>query len=101
MEETYTVKFLTPGQFIIHHNKRFRTPVTFEKVPKKDIQFFETQARNLSLEHKVEKTKIIPIDPLIEELTLKNEDEDIEVEEFSEENKPSTILEKLLDDNET
>ena len=98
--ETYTIKFLTPGQFIIHNERRFRTPVTIENVSEKDIQFFDVQARTAMIKYSLEKTKVVPEDPFLEELMLQKEDEDISVEELTESKEASSTLEKLLKQNE-
>lgn len=97
--ETYTVKFLTPGQFIIHKDRRFRTPVTFECMSKKDIKFFDIQARTAMVKYTVEKTKDVQEESFVEELALQKE-EMIETEELIEPTEAVTILEKLLETNE-
>lgn len=98
--ELFTVKFITPGQFIIHNSRRFRTPVTFEGVKEKDIQFFDVQARRSMIEYKVEPFIKETLEPAIEELPLKKEDEDIEVEDTVETEESSSILEKLISTDE-
>jgi len=96
--ELFTIKFRTPGQFIVHKSRRFRTPVTFEPVTEKDIQFFDVQARRSMIKYDVEKYKKESLDPPIEELALQKEDEDIEVDEQEESRESSSILEKLISD---
>lgn len=100
--ETYTLKFLTPGQMIIYKSRRFRTPVKFENVLKSELAFFDSQARRSMIKYEVLPTsdKKIKDDVLIEELDLVKEDEDIDIEELVEDKIPSTILEKLISDNE-
>lgn len=99
--ETYTVKFLTPGQMVIYKDRRFRTPVMFENVLERDISFFDSQARRSMIKYEVFPTsqKKAKVETIIEELDLK-EDEDIEIEELGDGKTPSTILEKLIANNE-
>lgn len=94
--ETYNVKFLTPGQVVIHRGRRFRTPVTFERVLEKELPFFDAQARRSLIKYEVVNTAHIKEEAPIEELILDKEDEDIEVEEPIMDKEPSTILEKLI-----
>lgn len=94
----HTVKVKTPGQMMVFRNRTFRTPVKFEKVSKDEVKFLELQCRRLHLEIDVSNYKLPEKDdPLIEEILDQKEDEDIEVEELSQK-EPSTILEKLLED---
>ena len=94
--ETYNVKFLTPGQVIIYRGRRFRTPVIFESVLEKEIPFFDAQARRSLIKYEVIKTSDIEREFPIEQLILDKEDEDIEVEKSIVDKEPSTILEKLI-----
>lgn len=98
--ETYTVKFLTPGQFIISKGRRFRTPVIFQGVLKNDLSFFDAQARRSLIKYEVTKTSEIKQDLCVKKLIPEKEDEDIEIEELIEKKEPLTILEKLLATNE-
>ena len=97
--QTYTVKFLTPGQMVIYKERRFRTPVTFEGVLKKDLSFFDSQSRRSLIKYEVFETPEQQREEPIKKLILEKEDEDIEIEELTEINEPSTILEKLIASN--
>lgn len=98
--KTYTVKIKTPGHMIVFNGKRARTPVVYEHILEKDLSVFELQARRSMLEYEITDESTIVKESVIEEIEILKEDEDIEVEELSEKAEPSTILEKLLSDEE-
>lgn len=99
--ETYKVKILTPGHFIVFRGRRTRSPVTFFNVYKKELDFLEMQVRRSLLKWQVELdlklNKTVPI----QELKEPEINEDLSTEEFlnSKSEGDFSILESLLSED--
>lgn len=97
--EKYKVHVTTPGHKIVFRNKVLRTPVVFHNVVTSDLDVIKLQARRLMLKYTVELEGEKVVEPKLplEPLDLTKE-EDIAVEEL-EIKEPTTILERLLEDD--
>jgi len=80
--ETYKVKILTPGHFIVFRGKRFRSPVTISNVYKRELEFVNAQIRMHSLKFEIEAEVKLNPDVYIEELKEFSNDIDVSTEEF-------------------
>ena len=96
---TYRVNILTPGHMMVFRSKRARSPVRYDNVSETELAHLVSQARRSMLKYDVTDESKIEKETVIEEIEIQKEDEDIEIEELVELKEPSTILEKLLVDN--
>jgi hypothetical protein len=99
MEKKYKVRVSTPGHKIVFKEKILRTPVVFNNVIKSDLDLIKLQCQRLMLKYTIDVEGEKPMKPVspMEVIDL-TEEKEIKVEEL-ETKEPTTILEKLLQDD--
>lgn len=98
---TYRVNVTSPGQTLFFRGRVVRTPVVFENVYEKELDIVALQLKQKSISYNVEKNsgEVKLSDDLAD--TVIEENPEVKVEELYpvKENKPKSILDKLIAEN--
>ena len=102
--KTYSVKVTSPGLTVMYRNRVSRTPVLFANVYESELQVLELQLKQKSMDYTIEenKSKESFIDEPMSDEVIIEENENVKVEELypKEEQKPESILDKLIAEDE-
>jgi len=99
---TYRVNVTSPGLTLIYRNRVIRTPVRFEAVYESELSILELQLKQKSMEYSTEKNTLISKtdEPISDQVIEENEEVQIEELHKKDENKPESILDKLIAEDE-
>lgn len=94
---TYRVKITSPNHMVIHRGTRSRTPAEYSNVYEHELPLLKSQIHRLSLNHTISQEVDLEED-IIEDFPTTEKNTDVQIEELYNKDidKPVTIMDKLI-----